>query len=224
MGHTMSLEHTISALKDVILTGTALFGAAVAFRGLRTWERQLTGSADYDLARRILRLTYRLRDATNQLRSSVIWAYEMPEPPQNEAQRMSSTQQSYYGLQRAYQVRWQKVSAIWSELQTELLEADVLWGKELQDKFAAVFQLQDKLYVAMKRHLVRVNPDQNEAMKNALGEEQSRDLRILHERLEGGEDDFKQEYAAALQLIEDYLKPHVRRSAPITPHRHVKKS
>jgi len=143
-----AMKDVVPVMKDVILAGAAIVGACVAIRGLSTWNRQLKGSTEYDLARRLLKLIYRLRDAINQVRSSLMWAYEMPVPFEEEAQRMSSEQKHYYGLSRAYQdyglsrayqARWQKVADIWSEIQAELLEAEALWGSEYKTNLRQCF-------------------------------------------------------------------------------------
>ena len=211
----MELQQIISLIKDIILGGAAIVGACVAVRGLNTWNRQLKGSAEYDLARRILKLTYRFRDAINQVRHPAMRAYEIPSPPEEEAQHMSAERKRYYGLSRAYQARGQKVSDIRSALQTELLEAEVLWGKGLQDKFAVVFQLEHKLFVAIRDYLALYNSDENEAIRAAIQAQgqQSKIVDIMYDSLEESGDDFKKEYQAALKPIEEYLKPHLRRKA-----------
>ena len=42
-------------LRDLILTAVAMVGAWAAVEGLRTWREQLRGTADYELARSLLR-------------------------------------------------------------------------------------------------------------------------------------------------------------------------
>jgi hypothetical protein len=105
-----------SITKDTVLTIAAMVGAYVALRGLSTWNRQLKGGVEYDLTRRILKCTYRLREAIKSVRNSVMWVSEMPTPPETEASKMSMEQLRQYGLENAYQKRWDKVSEVRTDL------------------------------------------------------------------------------------------------------------
>src|SRR5258708_31563621 len=131
----MCLEQIVSVGKDIVVAGAAVVGAAVAVLGLNTWNRQLKGGAEYELARRLLKVTYRLRDAIKSVRHPVMWAAEMPAPPEDKAANMSHEERSYYGSSRTYQVRWQRVADVRTDLQTELLEAEVLWGTDFGRQF-----------------------------------------------------------------------------------------
>ena len=53
----------LNIIKDIALTCGTIVGIYVAIRGLNTWNRQLRGTSEYDLARRVLRCVYRHRDA-----------------------------------------------------------------------------------------------------------------------------------------------------------------
>ena len=99
----------IAITKDVVLTIAAAAGMYVAIRGLSTWNRQLKGGVEYELTRRLLRCTYRLREAIKSVRNPVMWSNEQPSPPDDEAKTMTQDQQRYYGLSKAYQNRWDKV-------------------------------------------------------------------------------------------------------------------
>ncbi|MFD2273256.1 hypothetical protein ACFS07_25195 [Undibacterium arcticum] len=124
----------------------AVVGAYVALRGLSTWNRQLKGGVEYDLTRRILKCTFRLREAIKGVRNPVIWGNEMPSPRENDAQRLTKEQLRHYGTANAYQKRWDKVTDVRSDLQTELLEAEVIWGRIIHEKFDPLFKLQNELF------------------------------------------------------------------------------
>jgi hypothetical protein len=197
--------------KDVLVAVAAVVGAVVAIRGLNTWNRQLKGSAEYDLARRILKVSYRLRDAIKGVRYPAMWGVEMPNPPAEEAKRMSHEETDYYSKSHAYQARWQKVSDVRTDLQAELLEAQVLWSGELNKLFEALFKLEHELFVAVQNYLSLCNPKGSEAMKTAI---EKRDLNardILYDSLEEGGDEFTKAVTRAIAPIEEYLKPHLRR-------------
>ncbi len=207
----LPVEHFISVGKDVLVAVAAVVGAAVAIRGLNTWNRQLKGSAEYDLARRILKVTYRLRDAIKSVRHPAMWGVEIPNPPVEEAKHMSREEIIYYGKSHAYQARWQKVSDVRTDLQAELLEGEVLWGGELNKLFEVLFKLEHELLVAVQNYLSLSNPKESQARKTAIEKRQLNARDILYDSLEEKGDEFTKDVARAIVPIEEYLKPHLRR-------------
>jgi hypothetical protein len=155
-------------LKDLVLTGAALTGAVVAVKGLGAWRAQLSGQSEYELSRRILVSLFKYRDSIDGLRHPIMWAHEMPNPPEDESEKMSDTQISFYGRSKAYQVRWDKVQEQRSALYADLLEAEAIWGNELNTLFKTLFNLQHELLTQVRHHLDLVNPDTPEATKEAI--------------------------------------------------------
>lgn len=207
----MPIDQLVSICKDVALGVAAIVGAAVAVRGLNTWNRQLKGGVEYELARRVLKATYRLRDAIKGVRHPVMWAAEMPMPPEAEAEKMSRDEMSYYGSSRAYQIRWQRVADVHTDLQTELLEAEVLWGTDLSKRFEPLNKLERELAVAIRSFLTACDPNASEGMKAAAHKRQAADRDILYDELTDEGDQFTQDVVRAIAPIEEYLKPHLRR-------------
>ena len=58
----MTTVELITAGKDIALAGAAIVTATVAIKGLNTWARQLRGTADFETARAMSKVTYKLRD------------------------------------------------------------------------------------------------------------------------------------------------------------------
>lgn len=199
------------AVKDVVLTGAAVVGAYVAVRGLNTWNRQLKGGVEYDLTRRLLRTTYRLREAIKGVRNPVMWAAEMPSPPEEERRSMSREAIHHYGQGRAYQLRWDKVTEIRNELQTELLEGEVLWGNELHKKYELLFKLQHELFVTIHTYLRATDPGRSEQSREATQQVLEKRRDVMYDLSGESPDEFTQDLAAAIAGIESFLKPHLRK-------------
>jgi hypothetical protein len=62
----MCLSTWISTLKDIILAIAAIVTATVAALGLKKWCEELRGRADFDVARGLIRATYKVRTNFNQ--------------------------------------------------------------------------------------------------------------------------------------------------------------
>jgi hypothetical protein len=197
----------ITIIKDIILAGAAITGATVAVKGLGTWQRQLKGQSEYELSRRILVSLFKYRDAVNGVRHPAMWAYEMPNPPEEEAKTMNDSQIRSYGASKAYQARWDKVQTERTALYADILEAEAIWGPELNSLFKKVFNLQHELFTKIRHYLELINQDTHEASKEAIRkiDEKSRD--IMYDMSGDEPDVYKQDLLNSIESIELYLKP-----------------
>jgi hypothetical protein len=149
----------LGAGKDIVLAIAAIWGIWITSQGLSTWKRQLRGTAEYELARRLMKLTYQWRDALDAVRDPAVWSFEMPEPPADSPAQRSEAHRRFYGTEQAYIARWQKVSAIHADFHTARLEARVLWGDPIADAFNAILKQERTLMNALRQHLEGQNPD-----------------------------------------------------------------
>ena len=203
----MTCAEIVTLLKDLVLSGAAITGAAVAVKGLGTWQRQLKGQSEYELSRRILVSVFKYRDAINGVRHPAMWAYEMPSPPEEEAARMSREQIRFYGTSKAYQARWDKVQTERTSLYADLLEAEAIWGAELKELFKEVFNLEHKLFTRIRHSVELINPDTDEASKDAIRNIDKKARDIMYDNLRDEPDEYKKDLIAAIEKIEKYLKP-----------------
>ena len=81
----MTYTEIITAIKDVLIGGAAIATASVAVIGLKSWSRELRGRADFEVARGLIRATYKLRDELRASRAPFIRAHEFPEGYYNPA-------------------------------------------------------------------------------------------------------------------------------------------
>ncbi len=203
----MTCTEIVTLLKDLILSGVAITGAVVAIKGLGTWQRQLKGQSEYELSRRILVTLFKYRDAINGVRHPAMWAYEMPTPPEDEARTMSSEQIRFYGKSEAYQARWVKVQTERTALYADMLEAEAIWGNDLKDLFKKVFDLEHELFTRIRHYIERINPDTDEATREAVRNIDKKNRDIMYENLSEDPDEYKQDLMSAIENIEKYLKP-----------------
>lgn len=203
------ISNYVSVTKDIVLTIAGGIGAYVALKGLNTWNRQLKGGVEYELTRRLLKLTYRLRDAIRNVRNPAMFGGEMPYPSSDEAKEMSRDQINYYGMSKAYQNRWDKVTQVSSDLQAELLEAEALWGADVHKQFEHLFKLRHELWMAVHFHLMAINPEQQNVTREAMNRILKRE--ILYDLSGENEDEFSSEIAKAITPIETFLKPYLKK-------------
>jgi len=202
----------VATLKDFVVMAASGVGAVVAILGLNAWKRQLKGQTEYDLSKRILRLCYLYRDAVTDVRNPMMMGHEMPSPPDDEAQGMSESQKRYYGTQKAYEARWEKVRSARVDLYPELLEAEVLWDQQVRERLAPVFKLERTLLKAVQDELALQDPDVPDMRKKHLLTDQAYDFRdkTLYATLDDN-DSFMQEFQKGLDSVGEFLKQHLRK-------------
>lgn len=206
-----SLVQIAAVVKDAVLGSAAVIGAYVALRGLSTWNRQLKGGVEYELTRRILKCTYRLREAIKGVRHPVMLGTEMPYPDEAQAANMSREQIRFYGLSNAYQQRWDKVNEVRDDLQTELLEAEVIWGRAIHAEFEPIFELQRELFRAVHAYVSSSNPDESPEGRAVYQDIVVKVRGILYEVPGDKADTYAQAISDGINRIEAFLKPHLRK-------------
>ena len=206
-----NLSDYVTVAKDIVLIIAAVIGSYVALRGLNTWNRQLKGGVEYELTRRLLKLTYRLREAIKGVRNPIMWGGETPTPDTEEAKDMSPDRRRFYDISNAYQKRWDKVTEVQADLQTELLEAEALWGQDIHSCFEPLLRLQQELFVAVHFYITACNPSESEDVRDAMSKAMRKKRDILYDMSGEKDDEFTNDVNQAIKSIEALLKPHLRK-------------
>jgi len=137
----------------------------------------------------------------------MMWGYEMPNPPQEEAKTMSREELRFYGTSKAYQTRWDKVQEQRTALYADLLEAEAIWGNELELLFKEVFDLQHELFTRIRHYIELIDPDTEESSKEAIRNIDKKHRDIMYDDLSDEPDEYKSDLLSAILNIETYLKP-----------------
>lgn len=196
-------------IKEVILTAVAVAGAVVAVIGLTTWRRQLGGTVEYELARRLLKEVYQFREALQSVRFPFISAKEMElteeegPPPKNDKDKR------YRELAKAYQNRYVRVNEARNSLEATLLEVEVIWGQELIAKVKKLYDWDGELYAAIMDHLDAISSDVPHGGRQPGDIKKTRDT--IYVRGDKSKDEFLKGLQADIQEIEKDVKPHLKR-------------
>lgn len=141
----------------------------VAWVGLSTWRKQLTGTSEYELAREVLKAVYLLRDKIDNLRNPAInpsematinldelrkdetydWNYLLrrrssdPVPKEKVATvKMVSDEELFIKARgEALRFRWPAVREALSEFELASIEAEILFDNEVKAKLDTVKRL-----------------------------------------------------------------------------------
>ena len=202
------MSQFFSYTKDIISILAPIVALVIAGLGLQTWKRQLYGKSEYDIARKLLKATYKYREAIQSVRHPFMDYSEIPDPPKDDLRSSDEQRKRYYGTTKAYDNRWSKVVEARIEIDTELLEAEVLWGDGIKKKYTNLFSVGKKLFINLRHYLNNINPD--------LGTKLKYDVDIIYSKLVGenqfaDDDIYTNELTKSVKQIEDALRPHLNR-------------
>jgi hypothetical protein len=183
---------------STVTAACAVGGVLIAAGGLRTWRRQLHGQVEYDLARRTLREVYRTRDAIRQVRAAWMYGSEYADRPGRDPQVVHHADDVAY----AYQARLNKLFAVTSDLQVNLLEAEVLWGELLASPRTHLIQLTNELSLSIGEHV-----DMMRTQARYTKEELSKIRAIVF--MLSDTDPFSLRVTEVVREFENALRPHL---------------
>lgn len=202
----------MAAIAQLVLAASAAVGAYVAWRGLHTWKAQLHGRNDYDLARRFLRATYKVRDEIYVVRAPKMMSGEI-----HAALHQAGVDDEEIGgpdphpdTERAvYWRRWKGLAEALSDLQVEELEAEVLWAKDRQELTAEIQDSVAELYYAIWQH-VRHQSDSIHADLDPKQLRELDDVLYMDPDPTAAEDEFTRRVREAVQEIEREVRPYMK--------------
>lgn len=147
MGNTIISYKIISATKDIVLMLAAIITAKIAYKGLQRWSRELKGKADFEIARNLIRATYKLRDELGYCRSPWISVGEFPKDYDHSKKTPDGEAKAYSFI---YLNRWRPVASTLQEFETQALEAEALWGPNFKPKTDELRQCARNLQVSIE--------------------------------------------------------------------------
>lgn len=98
-------------------------------------------------------------------------------------------------------MRWSKVQEHRTTRYADLIEAEAIWGTELNDFFKVVFVM-----VAISHYHQLIDPMVPESTKEVIRNIDSKRRDIMYGELGKGPDVYKQDMLNAIKPIEEYLK------------------
>lgn len=201
--NSVDIAGVVAIAKDVMTGAAALIAAVVAARGLQTWKRQLHGNTNYELARRLLRSAYRVREAIRWVRNPLILYGEAASALKGAGLSDSPPAGSDdQGEALVYQARWQRVAEANVEFLAELLEAEALWGPEIRQRGDALAACIGQLHWALWRWLSR--------RQSSITPDRMAELLAIIYSAGSASTKYDDDLNAALEGIEAQIRPHLK--------------
>lgn len=188
----------VEGLASIATAIAAVVGVGIAWKGLRSWRDEVRGRAKYDVARRVLRAVYEIRNGIAVVRSPFIREGEDgAERGDDDAERTRADHQRP-------DLRWQTVTRPMADLQVALLDAEVLFGSAFAEAFKELYQLVHELGLN-RRYLAEglANPEMARARGDAWEEVGNVAL------WSGPTDEFEARLNDIIARIEGMVRPYV---------------
>ena len=203
---------TIQLIKDVITIIAACSAIFIGFSGLNSWKKQLKGTAEYDLSKRLITGLFTYRDAIKHVRNPSLYNHERETPPEEQAKTMSKDEIDFYGYSKAYQNRWDKIDDAKKQFYADRLEGEALWGKSFIDLFQNIPKLESELFLAIQTNLLLRNPDTPKSKKNVWQKEFQKTRDVMYDiGNPENPDKFMSDLNDAITNFEAYLKPYLKK-------------
>jgi hypothetical protein len=186
----LSIDQIVEKVKNVLdLKTSEIIPQRVASEA----KQQIKEGVESETARRLYRAVLKVRDAMSYVRAPWIPLAEM------EAAAAKYPKADPATTNAVYHMRWEQMTEAMTELQSEQVEAEVLWGDEVVKKIQPLRSCVGKLNANLSEFL-RPHEDRARSRKD-LGE-------IIYEmRTEKETDTFSKEIDAAVKTVGDFLKP-----------------
>lgn len=135
---------TANFVRDVVVSVATIGATVVGYMGLVKWRNEESGKADFDLARRVGKSVYRMRDVLKDARRPATFGYEYPDT-------ISRDDKSQHGKVWAhiFNARFEPVRDCAIDIQSLRNEAEALWGPEIVRKLDRLLAQVQRLHVAM---------------------------------------------------------------------------
>jgi hypothetical protein len=198
----MALDEWVRLIAAAIVGLSAATTAIVAIIGLNKWRAELRGKTDFELARRILKNAYRVRDGFRVVRSPLMYGSEYADrPDRKEEERNCRRLDTDY----AYNRRLKAVQDPYYELELDLLEAEALWGNDLVEAKKALRNCVVELIHNIGMYL------DSQFEQGSVPLESVKDTRKVVYFSDPENDPFADKVSAAVGEFESLLKSKVRR-------------
>ncbi len=205
----MTALELITAIKDILLGVAGATTATVAFIGLKNWRRELKGKVEFEVARNLIRATYKLRDELQNCRSPFISAHEFPEGYEGELGK-SSQLEAAQAWAHVYKTRWLPVWSAIQDFDTHTLEAEALWGNEIRTRTDRLRQCVRELNIAID---AVISDKANGGEDFKADREFGKNMRSTVSASSYDENNaLSKKIVSAIAAIEEHIRPHLYRS------------
>ncbi|MGE4284544.1 MAG: hypothetical protein AB7G87_12635 [Clostridia bacterium] len=184
----------------VVSTLSILFTAIIAFLGLRSWKQEMKGRADFEVARQIMRSTYRITRELNASRSPL---QTLSFPRDKE---INPKDANLYAEQELYNKLMHPISEAYIEFESSSLDAQVLWGEEFLELARNLKKCVFDFQLALEENLENIKYDGEIFLGNQKLRKENMNIRFNTSE----KNPFTIKIDKSVKAIELFIKPKLK--------------
>ncbi|MCA9075894.1 MAG: hypothetical protein KDA93_12725 [Planctomycetaceae bacterium] len=185
-------------IQSIVVSVSAATASLCALAGLVTWRRETRWKDDREIARMVIRGTIAVREAFKHVRNPV-GNYYGPAPIDDDC---PPDRLRYQQLVHEYENRWKVMRDAFKDLEEAVVEAEVLWGKDIAELMTEVRLRRFDLQWAIEKYT-----DQEKPNGRQLEDEEYR--QVFGVMYFTRNDHFANEIDKALDSVADIAKPRL---------------
>ena len=201
----VDISQYISITKDVIVAVAAIVTTCLAIYGVKSWRRELAGKTQFEIARNLLKATYKLRDSIADVRSPLILGVEFPEGYDVSSEK-SSAEQKPQAYSHVYCNRLKPLWVAIDEFDIAALEAEAIWGKAIKRMAEDLRTCINSLHDSIRFYIDSIHSDSINQKK-----EFDRNIRKDISASRNSDDELSKKIRNSIKALEEELKPHLKR-------------
>ena len=200
-----TIQSYVTLIKDIITATSALTAAIIAIIGLHAWQIQLQGKNKYDLATKFMYSTFKVRDAFLVVRAPYESDFEINKaleefknfkfPIDNDKQKQKILKTIVYNN------RMDTLNNAFRDLDSVALEAEILWGNQINLFKQSLRKHASKLYETIGLYLDSL--DSNQRFDSEEAKMQRRTIFAITD--ESAPDQFADEVNKTVDEIREFM-------------------
>ena len=169
--------------------------ALAALLGVSSWRRQLQGTHEFELARRVLRALLEMREGVRFVRH----------PMMHPAEAGDGEVEGRRWEELAYENRWRRVSEAETDLSAAMIEVEIVWADEsFSSEIRELRQHINRVALATRRFLRDLQRPSSSRTPSMTQEDED----VLYGL---NDDEFDRELQRLVKAVEEKVRPHLRR-------------
>lgn len=200
-----SLLGYISIAKDWLTLIIAGCGVWVAWQGLKTWRRQLKGTSQFDVAKRLMLKVYQVRQHIEYCRESyrsipVLTHYQ-------DGKLIPESEQERYSCNKEMLDRYNVVAQTLSEIEFILFESEIILDKNVRNIFKPIEDVCYLLRYSIDEYIIVCDPRYKDMSGSEDSSNQYRELlRVIFSKKN---DDIQTKINATVAEFEKLIEPYI---------------
>lgn len=189
-----TIQAYVTLIKDILTGLAALVAAVIGIVGLQTWKKQLRGKTEYELAQRLAKTVYGIRNGFDNLKN--LLTLELASGMLELRIRIYFRAELYAKPSCKNQLQQMKEAV--TELDGLLLEAEPIWGANVRQVFGPFQRFAQDSIVVISYYVEIIEPPKGSTNKEIITDFDEWSI----------DSDNKKD--AAVRQIEDFLKPYLK--------------